>query len=336
MSTRVASVEISLVIPVYNEEAVLPALESRLTATLARLGGSAEVLLVNDGSRDGTEQLIGELAVRDPRFRAIHFSRNFGHQAAITAGVQHARGQVVIVMDADLQDPPELLEQMLAKWREGYQVVYAKRESRQHESAFKRGLAYSFYRVLTRLSDVRIPEDTGDFCLMDRVIVDHLNAMPERHRYMRGLRAWLGFRQTAVLFVRPPRAAGEPKYTFRKSLSLGLNAILSFSKVPLRLGTYLGFIVSGLSFLLALAFIAMRLIGVQVMVRGWASTIVLVLFLGGVQLLTLGIIGEYLSRIYDEVKQRPLYVIRRADGFTVETLRDPVEDTDSLRLAPRA
>jgi dolichol-phosphate mannosyltransferase len=238
-------------------------------------------------------------------------------------------------MDADLQDPPELLEQMLAKWREGYHVVYAKRESRRHESALKRGLAYSFYRVLTRLSDVRIPEDTGDFCLMDRVIVDHLNAMPERNRYMRGLRAWLGFRQTAVMFARPPRAAGEPKYTFRKSLSLALSAILGFSKVPLRLGTYLGFVVSGLSFLLALAFIGMRLAGMDV-VRGWASTIVLVLFLGGVQLLTLGIIGEYLSRIYDEVKQRPFFVIRRADGFAVETRRESPEDAPLLRLTPRA
>jgi glycosyltransferase involved in cell wall biosynthesis len=326
-------VEISLVIPVYNEEEVLPALTERLTATLSRLGGSVEVLLVNDGSRDGTERLLGDLAARDPRFRAIHFSRNFGHQAAITAGVQLARGRAVIVMDADLQDPPELVEQMIARWGEGYHVVYAKRESRQHESALKRGLAYSFYRVLQRLSDVRIPEDTGDFCLMDRVVVDHLNAMPERNRYMRGLRAWLGFRQTEVVFARPPRAAGEPKYTFRKSLSLGISAILGFSKVPLRVGTYLGFVVSAVSFLLALAFVGMRLAGMDV-VRGWASTIVLVLFLGGVQLLTLGVIGEYLSRIYDEVKQRPLYVIRRADGFAVETLRDPVDD--ALRLAPRA
>ena len=323
MSGGAEPVEISLVIPVFNEEEVLPALEERLKSTLARLGTSTEVLLVNDGSRDATERLLADLATRDTRFRAIHFSRNFGHQAAITAGVQVARGRAVIVMDADLQDPPELLEQMLAKWREGYHVVYAKRESRRNEGALKRGLAYAFYRVLQRLSDVRIPEDTGDFCLMDRVIVDHLNAMPERNRYMRGLRAWLGFRQTAVTFVRPPRAAGEPKYTFRKSLSLGINAILGFSKVPLRLGTYLGFVVSGLSFLLAIVFVVMRLIGVQVMVRGWASTIVLVLFLGGVQLLTLGIIGEYLSRIYDEVKQRPLFVIRRADGFAVETLHEP-------------
>lgn len=335
MSSGAEPVEISLVIPVYNEEEVLPALEERLKGTLARLGASTEVLLVNDGSRDGTERLLADLATRDPRFRAIHFSRNFGHQAAITAGVQLARGRAVIVMDADLQDPPELLEQMLAKWREGYHVVYARRESRRNESALKRGLAYSFYRVLTRLSDVRIPEDTGDFCLMDRVIVDHLNAMPERNRYMRGLRAWLGFRQTAVTFVRPPRAAGEPKYTFRKSLSLGVNAILSFSKVPLRLGTYLGFVVSGLSFLLAIVFVVMRLMGVRVMVPGWASTIVLVLFLGGVQLLTLGIIGEYLSRIYDEVKQRPLFVIRRADGFAVETLRESAEDAALRRLAPR-
>ena len=334
MNPREAPVEISLVIPVYNEEEVLPALEQRLTAMLPRLGGSVEAVLVNDGSRDGTERLLSELVARDPRFRAIHFSRNFGHQAAITAGVQYAAGRAVIVMDADLQDPPELLEQMLARWREGYQVVYAQRESRTGESPLKRGLAYSFYRVLQRLSDVRIPEDTGDFCLMDRAVVDQLNAMPERNRYMRGLRAWLGYRQTAVRFSRPPRAAGEPKYTFRKSLSLALSAILGFSKVPLRLGTYLGFIVSGFSFLLAVVFVIMRLIGMNV-IRGWASTIVLVLFLGGVQLLTLGVIGEYLARIYDEVKQRPLFVVRRADGFAFEgRLRDPIEDSSALPLRP--
>jgi len=301
---------ISVVIPVYNEEESLAALRDRLMPILDGCGLSWEVLLVNDGSSDSSGQMLDQIARDDHRFRTIHFSRNFGHQAAITAGVNHAAGQAVVVMDADLQDPPELLRQLIARWREGYHVVYAQRMKREREGFLKRWTAYMFYRVMQRLSDVHIPSDTGDFCLMDREVVDHLNALPERNRYMRGLRAWLGFRQTAVQFERPARHAGEPKYTFTKSARLAVDALVSFSKTPLRVATWLGLAVSATSFLLGLYFIYEKFAG-RAIVRGWASTVVIVTFLGGVQLLTLGIIGEYLSRIYDEVKQRPPYIIRQ-------------------------
>jgi dolichol-phosphate mannosyltransferase len=216
-------------------------------------------------------------------------------------------------MDADLQDPPELLEQMLARWREGFEVVYAQRISREREGPLKRGLAWLYYRVLRAVAPVDIPTDTGDFCLMDRKVVDQLIALPERNRYIRGLRAWVGFRQTSVQFERAPRFAGEPKYTFRKSLGLGINGIISFSKAPLRIATWLGLLVSLMSFVLVVVFVIEKLTrGFEI--RGWASTVVIILFLGGVQLLTTGIIGEYLSRIYDEVKQRPLYVVRETDN----------------------
>jgi len=230
----------------------------------------------------------------------------------VTAGLHYARGACVVVLDADLQDPPELIEALVARWREGYQVVYGRRVAREAESVAKRALAFLYYRALRRLSDVDVPADVGDFCLMDRQVVDLLNEMPERNRYIRGLRAWVGFRQTAVDFERPPRQAGEPKYSLRKSLSLAVNGLVSLSKVPLRLAAYLGFLVSALSFLVALVFVVMRATGSGDFVRGWASMIVVALFLGGVQLICLGVIGEYISRIYDEVKQRPLYVVRAA------------------------
>ncbi len=309
----ISGVELSVVIPVYNEEETLPELQRRLGEILARVAPDYEVLLVNDGSRDGTEALLGRLCTPGSRWRAIHFSRNFGHQAAVAAGIRHATGRAVVVMDADLQDPPELLEQLLARWREGYEVVYAQRIRREREGPAKRGLAWAYYRVLQAVSPVDIPADTGDFCLMDRKVVDALVALPERNRYIRGLRAWLGFRQTAVQFERAARFAGEPKYTFRKSLSLAINGIVSFSKQPLRIATWFGLLVSLASFLLGIWFIILRLTG-GFEIRGWASTVVIILFLGGVQLLTIGIIGEYLARIYDEVKQRPLFVVRSTDN----------------------
>lgn len=306
--------ELSLVVPVYNEEEVLPELQRRLAALIRELGTSVEIILVDDGSRDRTGEILAELCRANPGFRSIHLARNFGHQAAVSAGVNRASGRAVVIMDADLQDPPELIPAMLAKWREGYEVVYAQRMRREREGWFKRFAAWLFYRVLQRLTDVRIPGDTGDFCLMDRRVVDHLNALPERNRYIRGLRAWLGFRQAAVPFDRPGRAAGEPKYTFWKSLRLSLDAMVGFSKLPLRIGTYLGILAAVASFLLGLFYLAKKLI-LGFPVQGWASIVVIMLFLGGVQLLTLGIIGEYLSRIYDEVKQRPLYVVRETIGF---------------------
>jgi polyisoprenyl-phosphate glycosyltransferase len=305
-------VELSLVVPLYNEEENLPELRSRLGDLLDRYPG--EAVLVNDGSRDRTAELMDELAHDDPRFRAIHLSRNFGHQAAVAAGLCYSRGQAVVVMDADLQDPPELVPQLIERWREGYEVVYARRAGREREGIGKRALAWAYYRILRRLVGLDLPADTGDFCLMDRQVVDLLNAMPERNRYIRGLRAWVGFRQTAVEFVRPARHAGAVKYTFRHSLGLALNGIISLSKAPLRLATYFGFVVSLASFLLALYYFFQRLQGREAFVKGWASTVIIMLFLGGVQLLTIGIIGEYLSRIYDEVKQRPLYVVRATRG----------------------
>jgi dolichol-phosphate mannosyltransferase len=304
---------LSIVIPLYNEDATVDELRRRLGEVLDRVEPDYEVLLVNDGSRDGTAEALKRIAQAGSRWRAIHFSRNFGHQAAVAAGLRFATGRAVVVMDADLQDPPELLEQMLARWREGFEVVYAQRVSREREGPVKRGLAWLYYRVLRAVSPVDIPTDTGDFCLMDRKVVDQLIALPERNRYIRGLRAWVGFRQTSVQFERAPRFAGEPKYTFRKSLGLGVNGIISFSKAPLRLATWLGMLVSLMSFVLAMVFVIEKLTrGFDI--RGWASTVVIILFLGGVQLLTIGIIGEYLSRIYDEVKQRPLYVVRETDN----------------------
>jgi dolichol-phosphate mannosyltransferase len=307
-------IEFSAVVPVYNEEANLPELHRRLTTAFSTIGRSYEVILVDDGSSDRSAELIANLCRQDSRLRAIHFSRNFGHQAAVAAGLQHASGKAVVVMDADLQDPPELVPQLLERWREGFEVVYAQRTQRTHEGVLKRLPAYLYYRALRGLATVDVPPDTGDFCLMDRRVVDLLNQMPERNRFVRGLRAWVGFRQTAVQFVRPARYAGNVKYTFRKSLGLAVNGIVSFSKIPLRIATYLGLVVSLASFGLAVWYVVQKLTGAEV-VRGWASTVVIVLFLGGVQLLTLGIIGEYISRIYDEVKQRPIYVIRERVGF---------------------
>jgi dolichol-phosphate mannosyltransferase len=304
---------LSIVVPVYNEEATVDELRRRLGEVLDRVEPDHEVLLVNDGSRDGTAEALRRIAETGSRWRAIHFSRNFGHQAAVAAGLRYATGRAVVVMDADLQDPPELLEQMLARWREGFEVVYAQRVSREREGPLKRGLAWLYYRVLRAVAPVDIPTDTGDFCLMDRKVVDQLIALPERNRYIRGLRAWVGFRQTSVQFERAPRFAGEPKYTFRKSLGLGVNGIISFSKAPLRIATWLGMLVSAMSFILVIVFVIEKLTrGFEI--RGWASTVVIILFLGGVQLLTIGIIGEYLSRIYDEVKQRPLYVVSDTDN----------------------
>jgi len=305
-------VELSLVVPLYNEEENLAELRARLGVLLEQYPG--EAVLVDDGSRDRTPGWLDDLAAADPRFRVVHLSRNFGHQAALAAGLRHSRGRAVVVMDADLQDPPELVPQLIARWREGFEVVYARRAGREREGVAKRLLAWAYYRLLRRLVGLDLPADTGDFCLMDRQVVDLLNAMPERNRYIRGLRAWVGFRQTAVEFVRPPRHAGTVKYTFRRSLSLAVNGIISLSKAPLRLATYFGFLVSLASFVLALVYLVQRLRGHEAFVKGWASTVIIMLFLGGVQLLTIGIIGEYLSRIYDEVKQRPLYVVRAPDG----------------------
>ena len=307
---------ISVVVPVYNEEEVIEALHSRLLQVLNPAVPSFEVVFVNDGSRDRTADMVDSISKSDERFKAIHFSRNFGHQAAVTAGLHSVTGQVVVVIDADLQDPPELILDMLAKWKEGYEVVYAQKLRREGVNPFKKTAYFLFYRILGSLTDVEVPPDTGDFCLMDRKIVDLLNSMPERNRYVRGLRAWLGFNQTAIQFERPARFAGKTKYPFRRMVGLAVDGILALSKAPLKLAMYFGFFSSGVSFALLLYFLGQKIFGYEHgAARGWASTIVVILFLGGVQLICLGVIGEFIGRIYDEVKQRPLYVVGRSTGF---------------------
>lgn len=306
---------VSVVVPIFNEEVVIEPLHSRLLQVLVPSGERFEVIFVNDGSHDRSPDLLDSICNSDPRFKALHFSRNFGHQAAVTAGLRAVSGSCAVVIDADLQDPPELIVEMLRKWREGFEVVYAQKNRREGPNPLLRAAYYVYYRILRRLTDVEVPPDTGDFCLMDRKVVDLLNAMPERNRYVRGLRAWLGFRQTAILFERPARFAGRTKYSFRRLVGLATDGVLALSKAPLRLATYMGFMVSAASFVLGVAFAIQQITGTSHAARGWASTIVVVLFLGGVQLICLGVIGEFIGRIYDEVKQRPLYIVGRSTGF---------------------
>lgn len=305
----------SLVIPIYNEEATIPEMYRRVGAVMDGLDGPCELILVNDGSRDRSLALLRDLRDRDPRVCYLSFARNFGHQTAVTAGLNFARGRIVIVLDADLQDPPELIPAMVEQWRAGYQVVYAQRVQRRQESWFKRLTAYGFYRVLRHLADVDIPTDTGDFCLMDRQVVEALNAMPERNRYLRGLRAWAGFRQTAIPFQRDPRFAGEVKYTFRKSLALAIDGLVSFSKVPLRMSTYVGLLSAAIALLMGLLVLYWRLFEPNSPLTGFATIAIAIFFLGAVQLVSIGILGEYIGRIYEEVKGRPLYTLAEVKGF---------------------
>ena len=307
----------SLIIPIYNEEETIPELYRRVSAVMDSLDDSVELILINDGSRDRSLKLMRELQERDARVCYISFARNFGHQAAVTAGLNFARGQVIVVLDADLQDPPELIPKMIESWQAGYHVVYAQRTKRKKESWFKRLTAYVFYRLLRQLADVDIPADTGDFCLMDRQVVDLLNSMPERNRYIRGLRAWIGFRQTAVKFERDPRFAGEVKYTFKKSLALAINSLVSFSKIPLRISTYLGLFSALIALLMALLVLYWRLQQPDSPVTGLATILIAVFFLGSVQLISIGILGEYVGRIYEEVKGRPAYTIAEIAGLEI-------------------
>lgn len=307
----------SLIIPIYNEEETIPELYRRVSDVMDSLDDSVELILINDGSRDSSLNLMRELQEKDARVCYISFARNFGHQAAVTAGLNFARGQVIVVLDADLQDPPELIPKMIESWQAGYHVVYAQRTKRKKESWFKRLTAYVFYRLLRRLADVDIPADTGDFCLMDRQVVDVLNSMPERNRYIRGLRAWIGFRQTAVKFERDPRFAGEVKYTFKKSLALAINSLVSFSKIPLRLSTYLGLFSALIALFMALLVLYWRLQQPNSPVTGLATILIAVFFLGSVQLISIGILGEYIGRIYEEVKGRPAYTIAEIAGLEI-------------------
>lgn len=307
--TNSSEVQYSLVVPLYNEEAGITELYSRLEAVMEMLDGSAELILVNDGSRDRTLEMIRQLHQQHSTVCYLSLARNFGHQVAVTAGLNFARGQAVIVLDGDLQDPPELIPEMIEQWQQGYQVVYAQRIKRHQESYLKRITAYAFYRILRYLADIDIPTDTGDFCLMDRKVVDVINAMPERNRYIRGLRAWVGFKQTAVRFERDPRFAGEVKYTFRKSFNLAIDSLISFSKVPLRLSTYLGLISASVSLLMGCLVLYWRLNYPSSAVTGLATIIIVVFLLASIQLITIGILGEYIGRIYEEVKARPLYTV---------------------------
>lgn len=299
----------SLIVPIYNEEETLHELYRRVSTVMDGLGETGELWLVDDGSRDRSLDIMRSLHKRDDRVCYLSLARNFGHQIAVTAGLHFARGQAVIILDADLQDPPELIPDLMAKWQQGYQVVYAQRTKRKKESWFKRLTAFGFYRLLRRLADIDIPADTGDFCLMDRQVVDLLNRMPERNRYIRGLRSWLGFRQTAVKFERDPRFAGDVKYTFRKSLSLAFNSIISFSRIPLRLATYLGLFSALLALIMSGVVLYWRFTQPDSPLTGLATIMFAIFFLGSVQLICLGVLGEYIGRIYEEVKGRPIYTL---------------------------
>src|ERR1043166_6018363 len=295
---------LSFIIPVYNEEETLEETYRRVARILDGLNTAGEIILVDDGSRDRSLEIMRDLRRRDPRICYVSLARNFGHQIAVTAGLRFAQGDAVVVLDADLQDPPELIPAMIDKWRAGYHVVYAQRTARRREGPTKKLFAYLFYRVLRVLTDVDIPADTGDFCLMDRQVVDVLNPLPERGRYLRGLRAWIGFRQTAVPFEREPRFAGEVKYTFRKSLGLAVNGIVSFSRVPLRLATYLGLLVAGFALVMIILVLYWRIFHPVSPLIGYTIITSAIFFLAAVQLFCLGILGEYLGRVYDEVKGR--------------------------------
>jgi dolichol-phosphate mannosyltransferase len=311
---RTGTIELSVVIPVYNSADIFPELYARLRDSLTPAVASFEVIAVLDGCTDRSYEVISGVRTQDGRVRLIELSRNFGHQAAITAGLQYAAGDLVIIMDDDLEDPPEVLPQLIARLREGFDVVYGVRRSRKRSALHR--LVYSlFYRVLGSLADIRIPADAGDFCIMRRSVVDALNRMPESNRFLRGLRAWSGFRQTGFEYARGGRFAGESGYSFRKYLSLAMTAIFSFSYRPLAVISVLGALTAALSFLAGVAFIILKMTGHIADVPGWTSLAVLLLFLSGVQMLTTGIIGSYIARVYEEVKHRPMFLVSRSEGF---------------------
>ena len=316
--------KVSVVIPCYNEQEVLPDLFQRLTAAADSWKTDWEVICVDDGSRDQTWPMLAAQQAKDPRWRALSFARNFGHQIAVSAGIYHAEGDAVIVIDADLQDPPEELARFLEKWQEGFEVVYAIREKRK-EGPVKKVCYWVFYRLMSRVVPLELPEDSGDFCLMDRKVVEVLKAMPERNRFVRGLRAWSGFRQTGLRYERQARAAGEAKYNFRRLFKLARDGIFSFSTVPLTLVAQAGMWISLVSFAGILWVLATKIFSDFFSrhgfppVQGFTTIVILILFLGGIQMMSLGIIGEYIGRIYDEVKCRPHWVIRGSAGIAPKT-----------------
>lgn len=301
-------VVLSVVVPMYNEEEVIETTYRRLTDVLTNSGETYELVFVNDGSRDRTADLVRTLGAKDDRVKMIDFARNFGHQIAVTAGMDHAAGRAVVLIDADLQDPPELIPEMLAKWRQGYDVVYGKRIARRGETWFKKVTAKAFYRLLASMTSVNIPVDTGDFRLMDRKVCDALSSMRERSRFIRGMVAWAGFRQTSVEYVRDERFAGETKYPLRKMVRLSLDAITSFSTKPLKIAGVLGFLMSAAGFIYLIVVICQRIF-TNTTTAGWSSLIVISLFFHGITLSLLGVLGEYIGRIYEESKRRPLYLV---------------------------
>jgi dolichol-phosphate mannosyltransferase len=306
------SITYSIIAPIYNEFENIPELYKRVSEVMDTTGEPWEFILVDDGCTDGSSDRIRELAAKDERVRPVIFARNFGHQIAVTAGMDYSRGDAVVIIDADLQDPPEVILELAKKWKEGYEVVYAVRAEREGETKFKLWTASLFYRLIYRITDVKIPLDTGDFRLIDRKVVNVMTSMREKHRFLRGMGAWVGFKQVGVEYKRAARFSGETKYPFKKMLKLAINAITGFSYFPLQLATYFGFISAGLAILAIPVIIALRLAGATHFFEGQTTTLIAVLFLGGVQLISLGILGEYIGRIYDEAKGRPLYIVREA------------------------
>jgi glycosyltransferase involved in cell wall biosynthesis len=304
----------SLVVPAYNEEGVIAELADHLASVMDALDGDAETILVDDGSRDRTYELMLAAAEKDPRIRVARLSRNFGHQIALTAGVDLAAGDAVIVMDADLQDPPEVVLELAKSWREGYDVVYAVREDREGETRFKRATASWFYRGFNKISEVKVPLDVGDFRLVDRRALDVFNQMRESNRFVRGMFSWIGLSQTGVAYTRQERFAGETKYPLRKMLRFATTGVISFSSAPLRAALNVGFVVSFVSFALGIWSVIVKISGLY-QVPGWTSIVVVTTFIGGIQLIVLGVIGEYIGDIHDEVKRRPLYVVSELENF---------------------
>jgi polyisoprenyl-phosphate glycosyltransferase len=301
----------SIIAPIFNEHGNIPELFRRVKKTMETTGETWELLMVDDGSTDGSVDAIHKLAAQDSHVKPIIFARNFGHQIAVTAGLDYSTGQAVVIIDSDLQDPPEVILDLISKWKEGYEVVFAQRTEREGESWFKLFTASLFYRMIYRITDVDIPKDTGDFRLLDRKVVDVMKSMRERHRFLRGMSVWVGFKQTGVSYKRAARFSGETKYPFKKMVKFASDAITSFSYFPLQLAMYLGFITAGISIIAIPLVIILRMVGSHAFL-GQATTLIAVLFLGGVQLISLGILGEYIGRLYDEAKGRPLYIVREA------------------------
>jgi glycosyltransferase involved in cell wall biosynthesis len=324
---------LSVVVPCMNEQEVLAETHERLVRVLTQAPVSFEIIYIDDGSKDSTANVLRELQAKDTRIRIVQFSRNFGHQIAITAGLEHASGDAVVIIDADLQDPPEVILEFVARWLDGYDVVYGVRTERDGETMFKRGTAKLFYRFIGCLSDTPIPHDTGDFRLMDRRVVDGLLSMPERDRFVRGMVSWLGFSQAAVSYHRAPRAAGQTKFSLFKMMRFALDGIFSFSTLPLRLATWTGFAASALAIIGIVVVLLERFFQVPGLVKGWSSAVIAELFIGGVQLICLGLIGEYVGRIYGEAKRRPLYVVRERMGFS--TSRSASPESNPTRVSSR-